>query len=61
METFVFFLGAVLLVAYAKAETSVSALGAQLYFFARVLYVPVYAIGTPVLRTIIWFTAFVGI
>jgi uncharacterized MAPEG superfamily protein len=31
-----------------------SALGAQVYFWARVVYVPVYAAGIPYLRSAIW-------
>ena len=38
-----------------------TALGAQLYFWARVAYVPAYAIGVPFLRTLVWAAALVGI
>ena len=61
METFPFFVVAILLVTVLKAETNTSALGARLYFFARVLYIPLYATGIPVMRTIVWFASFVGI
>lgn len=61
LETFPFFMGAILLVSFLKAETTASALGAQIYFFARLAYGPAYAIGTPVLRTIIWFAALIGL
>ncbi len=60
-ETFVFFVAAVCLVTFTKTENSTSALGAQLYLWARLLYVPIYAAGIPVLRTIVWFAATVGI
>jgi uncharacterized MAPEG superfamily protein len=36
-------------------------LGAQLYFWARLVYVPVYAAGIPYLRTLIWAASIVGI
>ena len=36
-------------------------LGAQLYFWARVLYVPVYAAGIPYLRTLVWAVSLAGI
>jgi uncharacterized MAPEG superfamily protein len=35
--------------------------GAQLYFWARVVYVPVYAAGIPVARTIVWTASIVGL
>jgi len=60
METFPFFLAAVFLVTFLKANNAISALGAQLYFFARLVYVPVYAMGTPVVRTVIWIAALIG-
>jgi uncharacterized MAPEG superfamily protein len=37
-----------------------TALGTQLYFWARLLYLPVYLIGIPYLRTAIWAVAFWG-
>jgi len=36
-------------------------LGAQLYFWARVAYVPAYAAGIPYLRTSIWAASIAGI
>lgn len=42
LETFAFFMGAVLLVTLTKTESSLTAMGAQLYFYGRVLYVPLY-------------------
>jgi len=36
-------------------------LGAQLYFWTRVAYVPVYAAGIPWLRTLVWLASVVGI
>ncbi len=61
METFPFFATAVLIVNFIKTSNQASALGAQLYFFARVIYVPIYVVGTPVIRSIAWFTATIGI
>lgn len=59
-ETFVFFAVAVLAVTVLGKSNGTSALGAQLYFWARVAYVPVYAAGIPVLRTLIWLVSLVG-
>ncbi len=54
LETFAFFAAAVLAVVLAKQNTSHTALGAQLYFWARAAYLPVYLIGIPYLRTLVW-------
>jgi uncharacterized MAPEG superfamily protein len=52
----------VVLLAQALGKHSAhSALGAQLYFWLRVVYVPVYALGIPGLRTLVWLGSFVGI
>ena len=60
-ETFVYFAVAVLVVtALGKANAS-SALGAQIYFWARLIYVPIYAAGIPVIRTLIWTVSVVGL
>ena len=60
LETFVFFAAAVLAVVLAHRNTEHTALGAQVYFWARVAYWPVYAAGIPYLRTLIWIAAFWG-
>ncbi len=60
-ETFVFFVVAVLVVTALGKANSQSALGAEIYLAARVLYVPIYAAGIPVLRTLIWAASVVGI
>jgi uncharacterized MAPEG superfamily protein len=60
-ETFVFFAVAVLAVTLLAKTNSTSALGAEIYLAARVLYVPVYALGIPGLRTLIWAASVAGI
>ncbi len=60
-ETFVFFAVAVLLVTALGKTNAHTALGAEIYLAARVLYVPVYAAGIPALRTLIWAASVVGI
>ena len=52
---------AVLLLHATGKANAQSALGAQLYFWARVVYVPAYAVGIPFLRTVVWGAALVGI
>jgi uncharacterized MAPEG superfamily protein len=60
-ETFVYFAVAVLLVAPLNKTSATTALGAQLYFWARVVYIPVYASGIPVARTAVWAVSVIGI
>jgi uncharacterized MAPEG superfamily protein len=60
-ETFVFFAVAVLLVTALGKTSAHTALGAEIYLAARVIYVPVYAAGFPGLRTLIWAGSVVGI
>ena len=42
-------------------SNATSALGAQLYFWARVAYVPLYAAGVPYLRTLVWTISLIGL
>src|ERR1051325_9370834 len=50
-ETFVYFAVAVLLVTLLNKTNATTALGAQLYFWARLVYVPIYAAGISFVRT----------
>jgi len=60
-ETFVYFAVAVLVVTLLDKTNATTALGAQLYFWTRVVYVPVYAAGIPVARTVLWTASVVGL
>ena len=60
-ETFVYFAVAVLVVTALAKNSPHSALGAQIYFWSRLIYVPVYAAGIPVVRTVIWTASIVGL
>jgi uncharacterized MAPEG superfamily protein len=60
-ETFVYFAVAVLIVTLLNKTNATTALGAQLYFWARLVYVPVYAAGIPVARTVVWTASVVGL
>jgi uncharacterized MAPEG superfamily protein len=60
METFPFFAAAVLLGAATTTLRDVSIWGAHLYLWSRVLYVPLYAFGSP-FRTLVWFASLVGL
>jgi uncharacterized MAPEG superfamily protein len=61
LATFVFFAALVLAGYVLQRHTSTTALGAQIYFWARVIYLPIYALGIPYLRTLIWTASIVGI
>lgn len=54
LETFPFFAAAVLAVVATQRTGTDTALGVQLYFWARLAYVPIYAAGIPYLRTVVW-------
>jgi len=61
LETFPFFAASVLGVCFAKLTSPHTALGAEIYFWARVLYLPIYIIGIPYLRTLVWAASFWGL
>ncbi len=54
LETFGFFAAAVLAVAVTNRETPHAALGAEIYFWARLVYLPIYLAGIPYVRTAVW-------
>ena len=61
LETFPFFAAVVLVSGSMGVHSTLTALGAQLFFWARVVYIPVYAVGLPVVRTGVWTVSVVGI
>ena len=61
METFPFFVAAVLTVYLAGKLGTLTLWGSALYVAGRALYVPVYAAGISGLRTLIWFVSLIGI
>jgi uncharacterized MAPEG superfamily protein len=61
LETFVFFAAAVLMLVFLQKGNEHSALGAQIYFWARVAYLTIYAAGIPFVRTLVWAAALVGL
>lgn len=60
-ETFVYFAVAVLVVVTLNKTSTHTALGSELFFWARLIYVPVYAAGIAVARTLVWTVSVVGI
>ena len=61
LETFGFFAVAVLAVVVIQRTNAHTALGAQLYLWSRVAYVPLYAMGIPYLRTLVWAASMAGL
>jgi uncharacterized MAPEG superfamily protein len=61
LETFPFFAAAVLAVVLTKTNTAHTAFGAELYFWARLAYLPIYIVGIPYLRTVVWAVSFWGL
>ena len=61
LETFGFFAAAVLAVVLAKQNSAHTALGTQIYFWARVAYLPIYIVGIPYVLTLVWAISFWGI
>lgn len=60
-ETFIFFAAVVLMAAVLGRHNNLTVLGSQLYLAARILYLPLYAMGVPLLRTLVWIASVVGI
>ena len=61
LETFPVFVAAVFLVRVLGREGALSEWGTGLYFSARLAYLLLYAAGVPLLRSLVWNVAFVGI
>ena len=61
LQTFPFFAVAVLAVTFAGRQSALTGLGAELYLWARIIYIPIYVLGTPVLRTLVWLVSVAGI
>ena len=61
LETFPLFVAAVLVAHAAGRHDGMTVWGAQLYFWARVAYVPLYAFGITLVRTLAWAVATLGI
>ena len=60
-ETFPIMAAAILIVTAAALESRWTAIGALLWLGARLVYLPLYAAGVPVVRTIVFLLSIVGI
>jgi uncharacterized MAPEG superfamily protein len=61
METFPLFAAAVIVADLAGKLGALTLWGAGLYVAARALYVPLYAFGVPVARTLVWIVGSLGL
>ena len=61
LESLVLFAALVLVAQIVGRANAMTALGAQVFFWARLVYIPVYLIGIPWLRTGVWAVAVVGL
>ena len=61
-ETLPLFIGAVLMAHVAgKDGGTLTLVGTHLYFFGRLIYLPLYALGIPVVRSLVWLAATAGL
>jgi uncharacterized MAPEG superfamily protein len=60
-ETLPIFAAAVIMAHIAGKDGQLTFIGAHLYFFGRLIYLPLYALGTPYVRTLAWLVAFAGL
>jgi uncharacterized MAPEG superfamily protein len=61
LDNFVLF-AALALAAHAAGATGQRVeTGAEIFFWARVIYIPIYIVGLPYLRTGVWFVSIIGL
>ena len=60
-ETLPLFIGAVLIAHVADKAGPLTYWGAHLYFFGRAIYLPLYALGVPYVRSLVWLVATGGL
>jgi len=60
-ETLPLFAAAVLIAHLARIHSSATILGCQLYFWGRVLYLPLYAFGVMGVRSLVWLVSTAGL
>jgi len=60
-ETLPLFAGGVLIAHLAGRDDALTALGAQVYFWGRVAYIPLYAFGIRQIRSLVWLVSLAGL
>lgn len=61
LETFPLFVAAIVVTLATGTHNWVSITGSALYFWARLAYVPLYALGIPYVRSLVWVLAMAGL
>ena len=61
LETLPVFIAAIITIQFAQIQSSEIHYGTLIYFWARILYVPLYAFGVSYVRSIVWAASLVGI
>ncbi len=61
LETFPLFAALVLAAVHGDRTSDLTALATQLYFWARVVYLPLYALGIPYARSLAFMASFAGL
>jgi len=61
LQTFAAFVALALVLKVTELGNEMSALGAAIWFWARVAYVPAYASGIPLVRSAAWFASIGGL
>ncbi len=60
-ETFPLFMAAVVALRFADVSNSMTVVAAWMYFISRLVYLPVYAMGITVIRTLVWSVGLIGV
>lgn len=60
-ETLPLFIGAVLIAHVAGEDGPLTFWGTQAFFWARLVYIPLYAFGVPFVRSLVWLIAMGGL
>ena len=60
IENLVLFAALVLIAAAAGKANATTAMGAMIFFWARLAYAVIYVAGIPWLRTLVWFVSVIG-
>jgi uncharacterized MAPEG superfamily protein len=61
LETFPFFIVGVVIIQLTALGNTLSMIGVHMYFWSRLVYVPLYASGVPYLRSLAWTLSLIGI
>lgn len=61
LETFPAFIALALILAVTDLGNAISAMGAAIWFWARIVYIPAYVIAIPMVRSVMWFVSIGGL